>query len=70
MGIPRGIGQAPKKGTRRPTILGLALAALAHGLFNFFTVSPKLRLGAALLVLIIWIWQIRNLEKRANADKT
>jgi RsiW-degrading membrane proteinase PrsW (M82 family) len=42
--------------------LGLGLAALSHGLFNFFTTSASLRIGASLLILGIWVWRIRILE--------
>jgi len=46
-----------------PAILGgLGLASLAHGLYDFFTVSPYLRLLGALLLLIIWLWRIRTSE--------
>ena len=48
----------------KPALIGLALAALCHGLFNFLTTSPVLRIGAALLILGVWIWRIRVLEIR------
>lgn len=68
-GYPVGLAKLRKKRMAGPAIFGLVAAASAHGLFNFFTVSPKLRLVAALLVLIIWIWQIRTLEIRKGAGK-
>ena len=42
---------------------GILLAAVCHGLFNFLTVSPSSRIAAALLILAIWIWRIRILDK-------
>jgi RsiW-degrading membrane proteinase PrsW (M82 family) len=46
-----------------PSTLGIALAALFHGLFNFLTTSPVLRIGSSMLILAIWIWRIRLIEK-------
>jgi hypothetical protein len=50
-----------------PSIVGIALAGLAHGLFKFLTFSHPLRILSALLILVIWIWGIRILEKQAVA---
>lgn len=44
-------------------IRGIFIAAIVHGLFDFLTVSPTRRLLSALLILLIWIWQLRLLEK-------
>jgi RsiW-degrading membrane proteinase PrsW (M82 family) len=50
--------------------LGLGLAALCHGFFNFLTTSPALRVGASILILIIWVWQIRLIERlRYRSDQ-
>jgi len=62
-GYAIGCARIRRKPILWPAIMGLGIGATAHGLFNFFSVSPKLRLGAALLILVIWIWQIRILEK-------
>lgn len=43
--------------------IGLMLAAAAHGLFNFLTTSATLRVAGALMILGIWIWRIRILER-------
>ena len=43
-----------------PGAAGLAVAALLHGLYDFLTVDPYLRVGAALVILAIWIWRIRT----------
>jgi protease PrsW len=54
-----------------PAAGGLALAALCHGVFNFLTTSPLLRLLSAVLILVVWIWVIIKLEraaKRATRD--
>lgn len=42
---------------------GLLLSAICHGLFNFLTTSTSLRLGASMLILLIWIWLIRILDR-------
>jgi RsiW-degrading membrane proteinase PrsW (M82 family) len=45
----------------RACVLGVALAALLHGLYDFLalSVSVWLRPAAALLILTIWIWRMR-----------
>jgi len=43
--------------------VGVSLAALVHGIYNFLTVSATLRILSALLILGIWIWLIRFLER-------
>jgi RsiW-degrading membrane proteinase PrsW (M82 family) len=45
---------------------GVGLAALLHGLFDFFTLSPLLRFLAALLILAVWLWRILILERLAE----
>ena len=47
-------------------VLGLGLAGLAHGLYNFLTFSHAVRVLSAVLILGIWMWVIRTLEKRAG----
>jgi len=42
---------------------GLLLSAICHGLFNFLTTSAAWRLAASILILLVWIWVIRILEK-------
>ena len=44
-------------------LIGFPLAALAHGLFDFLTTDPSLRIAGALFILLIWVWQIRTLER-------
>lgn len=44
--------------------VGIALSALAHGLFDFLTLSTALlRLAAALMLLALWLWRIRASER-------
>ena len=44
-------------------VAGLGVAALLHGAYDFFTLNPALRLGAALVILVIWAWRIRTIER-------
>jgi RsiW-degrading membrane proteinase PrsW (M82 family) len=52
------------------SVVGIALAGLAHGLFNYLTFEPGLRILSALLILVIWAWGIRTLEKRCRPSET
>ncbi len=65
------VGVAYIRGTRLwPAIFkGVGLAALLHGLFDFFTLSPLLRIFSALLVLVLWLWRIRTVERLAKQKK-
>jgi len=65
------VGAACIRGKRLwPAVLkGLGLAALLHGLFDFFTLAPLLRLLAALLLLAAWLWRIRTVERLAKASR-
>jgi protease PrsW len=47
----------------KTAIKGLIIASLLHGIFDFLTTSTRLRLLSALVILVIWIWQIRKMEK-------
>jgi RsiW-degrading membrane proteinase PrsW (M82 family) len=62
-GYSVGIAHMKKKSILAASVKGLALAAIAHGLFNFFTTSATLRVVSSLLILVIWIWRIRTMEK-------
>ncbi|MBN1939502.1 MAG: PrsW family intramembrane metalloprotease [Candidatus Aminicenantes bacterium] len=61
-----GCARIRKKGMVPAATLGLGLAALAHGLFNFLNFSPILRFLSALLVLALWLWRIRTAEHLAR----
>lgn len=51
------------KSLLKASLIGISIAALAHGIFDFFTVSSTLRIAASVIILIIWIWRIRIMEK-------
>ena len=51
------------KSLLKPSLIGLLISALVHGIFDFFTTSPPLRIAASSIILIIWIWRIKVLEK-------
>jgi len=73
-GYTAGTARLEKKSLLWPSIMGIGLAALFHGMFNFLTTSSVLRIGASLLILVIWIWRIRLMERLsrnapANTDK-
>lgn len=57
------------KSLLKASLIGLSIAALVHGIFDFFTISPPLRLTASLIVLVIWIWRIRVMEKSSRGKK-
>ena len=62
-GYTVGVAWLESRSVFKASALGIGLAALFHGLFNFLTTSPALRVGASILILIIWIWQIRLIER-------
>ncbi len=62
-GYSVGLASLRSRPVLKASVLGIGLAALCHGLFNFLTTSPALRLGASFLILIIWVWQIRLIER-------
>jgi RsiW-degrading membrane proteinase PrsW (M82 family) len=47
-------------------VIGLGLAGIAHGLYNFLTFSHTMRFLSAVLILGIWMWVIRTLERRGG----
>jgi len=53
----------------KASLIGLSIAALVHGVFDFLTISSTLRIAASLIVLIIWIWRIRVMEKSSREKK-
>jgi len=57
------------KSLLKASLIGLSIAALVHGIFDFFTTSPPLRIAASLLVLVIWIWRISVMEKSSREKK-
>jgi RsiW-degrading membrane proteinase PrsW (M82 family) len=70
-GYTIGRARIEKKSLFKALLIGLPIAAFFHGIFDFFTTSPALRVAAAVTILIIWIWRIRVLEKagKKKAEK-
>lgn len=62
-GYAVGTAKLSGKSIWRASITGLSISAFLHGTFNFFTTSAAWRAASALLILIVWIWIIRILEK-------
>ncbi len=50
------------------SIISLSLAGVLHGLFDFLMFSHALRVFSALLVLAIWAWVIRTLERKPETE--
>lgn len=44
-------------------------SALMDGIFDFFTTSSALRVVSSLLILMIWIWRMRILERSVKAGR-
>ncbi len=68
-GYTVGVAWLESRSVLKASVLGIGLAALFHGLFNFLTTSPALRVGASILILIIWVWQIRLIERLRHKSK-
>ena len=68
-GYTIGNARISNKSILKATLIGVTLAALVHGLFDFFTTSPILRLASSVTILIIWIWRIRILERLGRIKK-
>lgn len=49
-------------------IKGLIIASLFHGIFNYLTTSPTLRIISTAVILGIWIWRIHRIEKLNKED--
>jgi RsiW-degrading membrane proteinase PrsW (M82 family) len=62
-GYTVGVARMRRKPIAAASLGGLALAAIFHGLFNFLTTSSALRIASSLLILAIWLWRIRAMEK-------
>lgn len=62
-GYTSGVAHMERRSIPIASLKGLALAAVVHGIFNFFTTSSTLRIISSLLILIIWIWRIRTMDK-------
>lgn len=69
-GYTVGVAHIRHKSVTAASLKGLALAAIVHGLFNFFTTSSAFRIISSILILMIWIWRIRIMEKLRSAPHT
>jgi len=68
-GYSMGKARIEKTSLARSFLFGFPMAAIAHGLFNFFTTDPSLRIAGAFFILFIWIWQIRTLERGGKRNQ-
>jgi RsiW-degrading membrane proteinase PrsW (M82 family) len=68
-GYTVGLAHMRHKSVIAASLKGLALAAIVHGLFNFFTTSSALRVISSFLILVIWIWRIRTMERLRSAPR-
>jgi protease PrsW len=60
-----GVAYIKGKSLWHASLKGLLISAFCHGLFDFLTTSPTLRVVSALVILVIWLWVIRTMEKLA-----
>jgi RsiW-degrading membrane proteinase PrsW (M82 family) len=68
-GYTAGSARIQRKSILKPSVTGILLAAFFHGIFNFFTTSSLLRILSALVILLIWVWRIRLMEKLTKRSK-
>lgn len=50
-------------------LIGLTISAVFHGLFDFLTTSSTLRVFSAVVILGIWIWRLRTIERASGHGK-
>jgi len=50
-----------------PAGFWIGMTGLCHGFFNYLTFTRTLRFLSALLILVIWAWGIRILEKQDDS---
>ena len=62
-GYITGVAFLRGKSLAQAAALGLAISAVCHGIFDFLNLSAAYRIMSALLILFIWIWQIRIIER-------
>lgn len=68
-GYTVGLAWLETRAVVKASVLGVGLAALFHGSFNILTTTPALRIGASLLILTVWIWRIRLIERLGHKSK-
>jgi RsiW-degrading membrane proteinase PrsW (M82 family) len=64
-----GIAYMTGRSLWKASFKGLVLAALCHGIFDFLTTSPTLRITSALIILLIWLWRIKVMERLVTEHK-
>ena len=52
-----------------PSIVGLLTASLLHGIFNVCTVTPLVRILSSVIILLVWIWRIRTMERLGRGER-
>jgi len=62
-GYKIGVARLTQKSFLNSTLGGLLMASFMHGLFDYLTLNSSLRVLSAILILVIWIWRIRTIEK-------
>ncbi len=67
-GYTCGLARILDKSLLKASLWGLFLAAVVHGVFDFLTTSQALRVISAGLILVIWIWRIRILERAVRTE--
>ncbi len=67
-GYTCGLARILDKSLLKASLLGLFMAAVVHGLFDFLTTSPALRVISAGLILVVWIWRIRILDRAIRIE--
>ena len=60
-------GQARRR-TWLAAVTGLIIASLFHGIFDYLTTAPTLRIVSTAVILAIWVWQLRRIEKLNKED--
>lgn len=65
-----GIAYMRKQSLLNAALKGLTLSAIFHGVFDFLTTSPTLRVASALIILVIWLWRIKVMERMAEEHKS
>lgn len=68
-GYTVGKARIQRKSLVKSSLIGILIAASVHGIFDFLTLSPTLRITASLLILAIWIWRIKVLETEGKKKK-
>lgn len=62
-GYSVGVAHLSGRPILKPLVKSLIFASLLHGIFDFLTTWPPLRVVSSLVILLIWIWRIRVIDK-------